>query len=332
MDLTNTCPKQTIVLAKQGEYGNDFSWDASAWIEEFGPGSVGWMIQRSSDMSGYPLPDTEDGNISTITLTETETQYAGRGVLEVFFVNTGQTEKRISQTISFYIEPSLQNLDVVPEPWESYIDKVHEDAVAAEASAGDAAQSAADALQSARESEASAQRAEAAEQSILDLTAEATVTNTVGTPSVDVTVTEVGGHKDMNFAFRNLKGDKGDTGEIVGATASITDTFGVPTVNVTMGGTSTERTFAFLFSGLKGNGIEAVNIEKTATSGNVDTYTITATLTDGRTESVEFTVTNGSVTSVNGRTGAVTGLVEQTDFDALGLSVVDGKLCITWSE
>ena len=110
------------------------------------------------------------------------------------------------------------------------------------------------------------------------------------------------------------KGDKGDTGEITGASASISGGYGTPGVSVTPGGTSTERTFAFAFTNLKGNGISSMNIAKTGTSGNVDTYTITATLTSGDTESLEFTVTNGSVTSVNGRTGAVTGLAEQDGY------------------
>ena len=52
-------------------------------------------------------------------------------------------------------------------------------------------------------------RAEQAEQSILDLTATASVDNTVGTPSVVVTVTE-GETKNMDFAFHNLKGEKGN--------------------------------------------------------------------------------------------------------------------------
>ncbi len=49
------------------------------------------------------------------------------------------------------------------------------------------------------------------------------------------------------------------------------------------------------------NGSSIASIAKTSTSGNVDTYTIT--MTDGATSS--FTVTNGSVTSVDGMTGDV---------------------------
>lgn len=52
--------------------------------------------------------------------------------------------------------------------------------------------------------------------------------------------------------------------------------------------------------GETGNGI--ASIEKTGTAGKVDTYTIT--MTDGTTAT--FDVTNGNVTSINGKTGAVT--------------------------
>lgn len=331
MDLTKLFCENTVpVLYRQGEYGNDFSYDYNCWLKEFGPGSIGWLIQRSQDESAYPLPSTEENGISTIEITETESQYAGRAVFEVFFVNDGSTEKRVSRKLYFMVDSSLQNMGVVPEPWEAYVDAVHSDAVAAEESAQNASQSAADALQYSRDSEASAQRAEAAEQSILDLTADATIDNTVGTPSVSVDVTEVGGHKNMSFEFRRLKGEKGDTGEITGATASVDDAYGVPSVNVVPGGTATERSFDFQFHNLKGNGITSVDIEKTATSGNVDTYTITVTLNSGTSETLDFDVTNGSVTSVNGRTGDVMGLLEQSVFDALGLSVVDGAINITY--
>ena len=110
------------------------------------------------------------------------------------------------------------------------------------------------------------------------------------------------------------KGDKGDTGEITGASASISGTYGTPAVTVTPGGTSTDRTFAFAFSNLVGNGIASITCEKTATVGAVDTYTLTITMDDGTANEFELEVTNGSVTSVNGRTGAVTGLAEEDGY------------------
>ena len=62
--------------------------------------------------------------------------------------------------------------------------------------------------------------------------------------------------------------------------------------------------------GETGNGI--ASIQKTSTVGKVDTYTIT--FTNGTTST--FTVTNGA----------------DAIYDALGLSIVDGKLCVTYED
>ncbi|MBQ7588378.1 MAG: hypothetical protein IJT37_10195 [Lachnospiraceae bacterium] len=121
------------------------------------------------------------------------------------------------------------------------------------------------------------------------------------------------------------KGDKGNTGTAAGfgtPTATVDANIGTPSVNITASGADTAKVFSFAFHNLKGqkgdtgqtgatgNGI--ASITKTGTSGLVDTYTIT--MTNGATAT--FTVTNGS----------------DAIYDSLGLSVVDGKLCITYNE
>ena len=169
MDLTNVCPQQNLVLAKQGEYGMDLSYDYSSWVEEFGPGSVGWTIQRSADPGAYPLAHTEDGNISTVTLSETETAYVGQVMLEVYFINDGETEKRISQTFSFCIGPSLQNMAEAPNAWQSYIDMVHRDA-----------------------------------EKIANVTATAEINPEPDNPSVEVTKEETDTSLELNFLFKGL--------------------------------------------------------------------------------------------------------------------------------
>lgn len=169
----------TVTLCKQGEYGIKLSFDFSCWEKQFGSGSVGWAIQRSQDTSAYLLPDTEAGTVSTVTLSATETQYAGVGKLEVFFVNDGETEKRISKTLNFMVAPSLQNLGEVPSPWESYVDAVHEDAV----------------------------QAEEARQAIENMSATASVGDTYGVPSVEVEKTMVDDHVSLDFDFQNLRGN-----------------------------------------------------------------------------------------------------------------------------
>ena len=116
------------VLGKQGEYGIDATYDFSDWVDEFGAGSIGWAFRRPNENTSYLLPSTEDENISTITFTETELQYSGECKLELFYVNEGETEKRISVTYRFMIAPSLQNIGEVPEPWQAYVEQVHQDA------------------------------------------------------------------------------------------------------------------------------------------------------------------------------------------------------------
>ena len=68
------------------------------------------------------------------------------------------------------------------------------------------------AIEAKNDAQGYAQDAEEASQSILGLQATAEVDANVGTPSVNVSVSEVGGNKVMDFDFHNLKGVQGETG------------------------------------------------------------------------------------------------------------------------
>ena len=94
---------------------------------------------------------------------------------------------------------------------------------------------------------------------ISDVTA--SVDNNTGTPSVDVTYTGSDDNKTIDFAFHNLKGEKGDTGArgATGAaagfgtpTATVDANTGTPSVTVTATGSNTEKVFKFAFRNLKG--------------------------------------------------------------------------------
>lgn len=72
---------------------------------------------------------------------------------------------------------------------------------------------ASDASDSANEAKGYAEDAEESAQSVLGLTADATVDSNVGTPSVEVEVTTESDHKNMSFAFHNLRGVQGEPGQ-----------------------------------------------------------------------------------------------------------------------
>lgn len=145
------------------------------------------------------------------------------------------------------------------------------------------------------------------------------------TSGAEPSITNSGTSKDAVFDFVLPKGDKGDQGEA--ATIAIGDVTSGDEPSVTNSGTSTDAVLDFVLpKGEKGDqgdqGESISKIEKTGTSGLVDTYTITTT--DGNT--FTFTVTNGadgqgSVSTVN-HVPSVGGNITLTPAD-LGLGNVD---------
>ena len=90
-----------------------------------------------------------------------------------------------------------------------------------------------------------------------DITVTASVDDNVGTPEVVVTQTGTPEFPEIDFAFKNMKGETGAPGQDgvtpdITMTASVDDTTGTPAVQVTEGGTPEAPTFNLSFSGLKG--------------------------------------------------------------------------------
>lgn len=122
-----------------------------------------------------------------------------------------------------------------------------------------------------------------------------TVTVTTLTPGSSATAS----YEDGVLALGIPQGAKGDTG--TAATIAVgTVTTVAPTQNASVTNTGSSSAAVFAFSIPRGDGVATVT--KTGTSGNVDTYTMTS---DRGVTLGTFTVTNGNVSSVNGKTGAV---------------------------
>lgn len=129
------------------------------------------------------------------------------------------------------------------------------------------------------------------------MTATASISNTVGTPSVDVTRSVSGDTVNFDFSFQNLKGDKGDQGVqgIQGEKGEAGADGKSPTVTST--GSTTSGTIAGTITGTDGVVVNVFNGEqglKGETGADGKSPTVTST---GRTGSSELA---GYVTSPDG--------------------------------
>ena len=151
MYLVTNLP-DTLYLDYRGE--NEvltYDFDFSAWVNEYGNGTLTIRHKRVTDAHAYVVPSvTIEGNVATWTVTNTDNAVKGYGIAELWYM-VGD-KKKASALISTVVLESLAETGAVPDPEQDWLDQVTElkdDAEQARDDAEDFAQDAYDSAQDA---------------------------------------------------------------------------------------------------------------------------------------------------------------------------------------
>ena len=127
IQIPNDTRPHTVPLGRLGEQNvTEVAFDISDWLTEYGEGGeVLLLIQRPGDSAAYPVePEVADG-LAVYTLTEADTQYVGKGRLQLRYSIGGELIKK-SQIYSTVTLAALDGSGETPEPWQSWVDELTE--------------------------------------------------------------------------------------------------------------------------------------------------------------------------------------------------------------
>ena len=137
-----------LPLGRQGEHGVRQVWfDLSYLIENFGEGTAVLVYQRNKDLAPYIVSAAQTGNRLEWTVDETDTAYEGFGKAEIRWTVGDDLAKTVIYKTS--VQKSLTEQTDIPEPLESWYDKMIEQIGDSQGYAEQAAQSAETAQQAA---------------------------------------------------------------------------------------------------------------------------------------------------------------------------------------
>ena len=145
-----------LPIGRQMEHGVRQVWfDLSYLIENFGDGTAVLIHQRAKDVAPYIVTATQTGNRLEWTMDDIDTAYDGFGKAEIRWTVNDTLAKTVIYKTS--VQRSLAEQTEIPEPLESWYDKMMEQIGDNQEYAEQAAQSAQDASQSAQEAETAKQ-------------------------------------------------------------------------------------------------------------------------------------------------------------------------------
>lgn len=140
-EINLSCKKtEKIILGRQGEnLVTDIIFDFSAWLEEFGEGTISLIHQRAHDAAPYPVLLDVIGTRALWHVRNSDTRDFGLGFCELQYIVGDQLAK--SRTYDTQTARALGTAsETPPEPWEGWVEAVLAAADRAEAAADRAEQ------------------------------------------------------------------------------------------------------------------------------------------------------------------------------------------------
>lgn len=163
--ITATTDKGKILpLGRQDEKNARQVWFDLTWlIENFGEGTAELRYQRSKDGAPYIVTNaTRESNRLVWTVSRTDVAFDGFGKAEIVWTVTGADTEAKTVIYKTNVLASLATETEVPDPYESWYDKMMENIGDSQGYAEQAAQSATNASNSADRAETAAESIESA--------------------------------------------------------------------------------------------------------------------------------------------------------------------------
>ena len=151
------CMKEGVIGHVRENEVTQIVFDLSAWIAEYGLGTVALSVMRQGDLVPYPVPIAIVDGKATWTVSATDTAKYGRIKAQLtYYVGT---KRKKSNIYVLRVRESLAENGQAPEPYESWLEVLQELTAETAANAESARQSADSAGQSASDAEQSMQEA-----------------------------------------------------------------------------------------------------------------------------------------------------------------------------